>query len=109
MLSRYQYKENRTNITLSAKKLNQFTKKIKDKLPELEDNDAITISETVDMINDELMGAELKKKVVRNGIKLLKLMQEKIGVEDICELISNYCEYAEKITAPSNYSSDLRI
>lgn len=35
---------------------------------------AITISETVDIINDELMGAELKKKVVRNGLKLLQLI-----------------------------------
>ena len=61
MLSRYQYKENYTNTTLSVKKLNRFTKKI-------------TISETVDIINDELMGAELKKKVVRNGLKLLQLI-----------------------------------
>ena len=72
MLSRYQYKENYTNTTLSVKKLNRFTKKIKDKLSEL--NNAITISETVDIINDELMGAELKKKVVRNGLKLLQLI-----------------------------------
>ena len=56
MLSRYQYKENYTNTTLSVKKLNRFTKKIKDKLSELEKNNAITISETVDIINDELMG-----------------------------------------------------
>ena len=73
-LSRYQYKENYTNTTLSVKKLNRFTKKIKDKLSELEKNNAITISETVDIINDELMGAELKKKVVRNGLKLLQLI-----------------------------------
>ena len=64
--------ENYTNTTLSVKKLNRFTKKIKDKLSEL--NNAITISETVDIINDELMGAELKKKVVRNGLKLLQLI-----------------------------------
>lgn len=74
MLSRYQYKENYTNTTLSVKKLNRFTKKIKDKLSELEKNNAITISETVDIINDELMGAELKKKVVGNGLKLLQLI-----------------------------------
>ena len=43
MLSRYQYKENYTNTTLSVKKLNRFTKKIKDKLSEL--NNAITITE----------------------------------------------------------------
>ena len=66
--------ENYTNTTLSVKKLNRFTKKIKDKLSELEKNNAITISETVDIINDELMGAELKKKVVRNGLKLLQLI-----------------------------------
>lgn len=77
MLSRYQYKENYTNTTLSVKKLNRFTKKIKDKLSELEKNNAITISETVDIINDELMGAELKKKVVRNGLKLLQLISGK--------------------------------
>lgn len=68
MLSRYQYKENNTNITLSVKKLNRLTKSIKDKLSEVHDNYSLTISETVDMINDELMGAELKKKVIRNGI-----------------------------------------
>lgn len=77
MLSRYQYKENYTNTTLSVKKLNRFTKKIKDKLSELEKNNAITISETVDIINDELMGAELKKKVVKNGLKLLQLISGK--------------------------------
>lgn len=54
--------------------MNRFIKKIKDKLSELEKNNAITISETVDIINDELMGAELKKKVVRNGLKLLQLI-----------------------------------
>ncbi len=63
MLSRYQYKENNTNITLSVKKLNRLTKSIKDKLSEVHDNYSLTISETVDMINDELMGAELKKKL----------------------------------------------
>lgn len=56
MLSRYQYKENCTNITLSVKKLNRLTKNIKDKLPEVQAYDSLTISETVDMINDELMG-----------------------------------------------------
>ena len=50
--------------------MNRFIKKIKDKLSELEKNNAITISETVDII----MGAELKKKVVRNGLKLLQLI-----------------------------------
>ena len=59
-------------LSQRSKKLNRFTKKIKDKLSEL--NNAITISETVDIINDELMGAELKKKVVRNGLKLLQLI-----------------------------------
>ena len=63
MLSRYQYKENNTNITLSVKKLNRLTKSIKDKLSEVHDNYSLTISETVDMINDELMGAEIKKKL----------------------------------------------
>ena len=100
MLSRYQYKENRTNITLSVKKLNRLTKKIKDELPEVQVYDALTISETVDMINDELMGAELKKKVVRNGIKLLKIIQRKLEFEEIHEFISNYCEYVEEITIP---------
>lgn len=103
------YKENRTNIILSVKKLNRFTKEIKDKLSELEENDAITISETVDMINDELMGAELKKKVVRNGLKLLKIIQGELEFEEIYELISNYCEYVEEITTPNNSSSDLGI
>ena len=100
MLSRYQYKENRTNITLSVKKLNRLTKKIKDELPEVQAYDALTISEAVDMINDELMGAELKKKVVRNGIKLLKIIQKKLEFEEIYEFISNYCEYVEEITIP---------
>lgn len=100
MLSRYQYKENRTNITLSVKKLNRLTKKIKDELPEVQAYDALTISETVDMINDELMGAELKKKVVRNGIKLLKIIQKKLEFEEIHEFISNYCEYVEEIAIP---------
>lgn len=97
MISRYQYKENRTNITLSVRKLNRLTKKIKDELPKVQKCDALTISETVDMINDELMGDELKKKVVRNGIKLLKIMQEKLRSEEIYEFISDYCKYIEEL------------
>ncbi len=102
MLSRYQYKENNTNITLSVKKLNRLTKSIKDKLSEVHDNYSLTISETVDMINDELMGAELKKKVIRNGIKLLKIIQNELVSEEIYELISKYCDYVEETTRPAN-------
>lgn len=102
MLSRYQYKENNTNITLSVKKLNRLTKSIKDKLSEVHDNYSLTISETVDMINDELMGAELKKKVIRNGIKLLKIIQNELVPEDIYELISKYCDYVEETTRTAN-------
>lgn len=109
MLSRYQYKENYTNITLSVKKLNRFTKKIKDELLELENSDATTISETVDMINDELMGAELKKKVVRNGLKLLELIRVGIEDEKICELISNYCEYVEEVTNFNKNASEMEL
>ena len=107
MLSRYQYKENYTNTTLSVKKLNRFTKKIKDKLSEL--NNAITISETVDIINDELMGAELKKKVVRNGLKLLQLIQEGLEYEEICKLISEYSEYVEEVIGSGENDSKLKI
>lgn len=102
MLSRYQYKENNTNITLSVKKLNRLTKTIKDKLSEVHDNYSLTISETVDMINDQLMGAELKKKVIRNGIKLLKIIQNELVPEDIYELISKYCDYVEETTRTAN-------
>ena len=109
MLSRYQYKENYTNTTLSVKKLNRFTKKIKDKLSELEKNNAITISETVDIINDELMGAELKKKVVRNGLKLLQLIQEWLEYEEICKLISEYSEYVEEVIGSGENDSKLKI
>lgn len=98
MLSRYQYKESRTNIILSVRKLNRFTKKIKERLPAVQGDISLTISETVDMINDELMGAELKKKVVRNGIKLLKIIQGELKCKELPELISNYCEYVEEIT-----------
>lgn len=99
MLSRYQYKESRTNIILSVRKLNRFTKNIKERLPAVQEDISLTISETVDMINDELMGAELKKKVVRNGIKLLKIIQGELKCKELSELISNYCEYVEEITA----------
>ena len=102
MLSRYQYKENNTNITLSVKKLNRLTKSIKDKLSEVHDNYSLTISETVDMINDQLMGAELKKKVIRNGIKLLKIIQNELVSEEIYELISKYCDYVEETTRTAN-------
>ena len=51
------------------------------------------------MINDELMGAELKKKVVRNGMKLLIIIQGELKCEELSELISNYSEYVEEITA----------
>lgn len=102
MLSRYQYKENNTNITLSVKKLNRLTKTIKDKLSEVHDNYSLTISETIDMINDQLMGAELKKKVIRNGIKLLKIIQNELVSEEIYELISKYCDYVEETTRTAN-------
>ena len=102
MLSRYQYKGNNTNITLSVKKLNRLTKSIKDKLSEVHDNYSLTISETVDMINDELMGAELKKKVIRNGIKLLKIIQNELVSEEIYELVSKYCDYVEETTRTAN-------
>lgn len=102
MLSRYQYKENNTNIILSVKKLNRLTKSIKDKLSEVHDNYSLTISEIVDMINDELMGAELKKKVIRNGIKLLEIIQNELVSEEIYELISKYCDYVEETTRTAN-------
>ena len=54
------------------------------------------------MINDELMGAELKKKVIRNGIKLLKIIQNELVSEEICELISKYCDYVEETTRTAN-------
>ena len=98
MLSRYQYKENHTNATLSVKKMNRYTKRIKDSLKAVKENDAITISETVDMINDELVGAELKKKVVRNGLKLLIILQENLENEETYKSISNYCEYVQAVT-----------
>lgn len=98
MLSRYQYKENHTNISLSVKKLNRMTKKVKDVLTTIPREDAVTISETIDMINDELMGAELKKKVVRNGLKLLRIVQEELENEDINEPILTYCNYVEEVT-----------
>ena len=98
MLSRYQYKENHTNISLSVKKLNRMTKKVKDALTTIPREDAVTISETIDMINDELMGAELKKKVVRNGLKLLRVLQEELENEDINEPILTYCDYVEEVT-----------
>lgn len=106
MLTRYQYKESHTNITLSVKKLNRLTKKIKDNLPEVLGDDFLTISETVDMINDELMGAELKKKVVRNGIKLLEILQEELVFGELHEVISNYCDYVKKIAIIGDSSKE---
>lgn len=97
MLSRYQYKENHTNTSLSVKKLNRMTKKVKDILKSIPGEDALTISETIDMINDELMGAELKKKVVRNGLKLLRIILEKLENEDISEPVLVYCDYVEEV------------
>lgn len=97
MLSRYQYKENRTNITLSIKKLNKLTKMIKDIIVAIPESDRVTISETVDVINDELMGAELKKKVVKSGLKLLHMLREKYVGRDVDELILSYCNYVEEI------------
>ena len=54
------------------------------------------------MINDELMGAELKKKVIRNGIKLLKIIQNELVSEEIYELISKNFDYVEETTRTAN-------
>ena len=65
MLSRYQYKENYTNTTLSVKKLNRFTKKIKDKLSEL--NNAITIFKTVQIFNEfNFINNDLRLQIYKN-------------------------------------------
>jgi hypothetical protein len=53
------------------------------------------------MINDELTGAELKKKVVRNGLKLLRILQKELENEDIDKLILEYCDYVEEVTLES--------
>ena len=74
-----------------------MTKKVKDILKSIPGEDALTISETIDMINDELMGAELKKKVVRNGLKLLRIILEKLENEDISEPVLVYCDYVEEV------------
>ena len=86
---------------MSIKKLNRITQRIKNALKEITSEDAVTISETVDMINDELTGAELKKKVVRNGLKLLRILQKELENEDIDKLILEYCDYVEEVTLES--------
>lgn len=97
MLSRYQYKEKHTNISFSVRKLNRMTRKIKDTLVNISGEDSITISETIDMINDELMEEKLKNKVIRNGLKLLTILKEKVKNEDISKLILEYYNYIETV------------
>ena len=55
------------------------------------------------------MGAELKKKVVRNGLKLLQLIQEGLEYEEICKLISEYSEYVEEVIGSGENDFKLKI
>ncbi len=96
MLSRYQYKENRTNQTLSLKKMNRLSKIVKESIASDLMTNAVAISEAVDMINDELTGADLHKKVINSGIKLLSIIKNDTASE-AKKAIEEYCDYVKEV------------
>ena len=94
MLERYQYKENTISSAISTKKLNDMVKTIKDRLTELDPDDAETIGDAIVMIKDELLEVEPKKKVIRNGVKLLNMiLQKNTEVILIASSIQEYIDY----------------
>lgn len=97
MLERYQYKGNAGSAIISAKTLNGMMKTIKDGCTELDTDDAETIVDAAAMIRDELLGAEPKRKVICNGIKLLDMVLQKYPEARLMETnIHDYINYVSK-------------
>ena len=97
MLERYQFKESRINGILSLKKLNGLTKKVKDIVSEIDAEDGKLISESVDMINDDLRGAEMHRKIISCGINLLILTLCNMKNSEVEKAVKDYCEYIKEI------------
>ena len=97
MLERYQFKESRINGILSLKKLNGLTKKVKDVVSEIDAETGKLISESVDMINDDLRGAEMHRKVINCGINLLLLTLCNMKNSEVEKVVKDYCEYIQEI------------
>lgn len=97
MLERYQYKENTVNREISTKKLNGMIRRIKDSLVEVNSNDSETIEDAVTMIKNEVLEVDSKKKVIRNGIKLLNmvLLKNKEAVT-VSASVQEYIDYVSK-------------
>ena len=96
MLEKFQYRESKTNTSLSTKRLSKLTKNIKDIIKTIDTNIAITVSESVDIINDDLNGADLHMKIINCGIRLLDKMKQDTPLT-VQEAINEYCEYVSTV------------
>ena len=96
MLLKYQYKESQVNVTLSIRKLNRLTKQTKDGIKTIDSSIRDNISETIDMINDDLKGSEIHRKIINCGIRLLKLYQKDVK-PDVGSVIVDYCDYVAQV------------
>ena len=96
MLLKYQYKESQVNVTLSIRKLNRLTKQTKDGIKTIDSSIRDNISETFDMINDDLKGSEIHRKIINCGIRLLKLYQKDVK-PDVGSVIVDYCDYVAQV------------
>ncbi len=87
MLEKYQYRTGPTNPYLSRKKINKLVKSIKDSLTDIPEKDASAINDNIDIIVDELLSADPRKKVIRNSINYLELILERNPSDTVREFI----------------------
>ena len=84
------------NNGASIKELAELAKAITDDLSELNKEDADTIIDSLDMINEELMKPEPKRKIISNGIKLLApMISIANGIPTLANNIQNFIQLAK--------------
>ena len=66
-------------------------------MSEIDAEDGKLISESVDMINDDLRGAEMHRKIISCGINLLILTLCNMKNSEVEKAVKDYCEYIKEI------------
>ncbi len=98
MLDRYQYKTNLAATSMSGKRLNKLAKAVKDRGKDLNKEDRSIVSDNVDIIQEELLGVEMNRKLLRNSIRFLKRIQEdNLEQEAFAIAAGTFIEYVNSI------------